>query len=115
MLPKTRNGENECVARVLHSTIPLTRPLKSNYIFKHFRPLHPMAPSHSYLRKRMKFVEVRLPCFERIEVMTVSKGKLPAKSGTSQDLYESLKEGRSERKERREEAGSNESIERRRN
>ena len=74
-----------------------------------------MAPSHSYLRKRMKFVEVRLPCFERIEVMTVSKGKLPAKSGTSQDLYESLKEGRSERKERREEAGSNESIERRRN
>ena len=64
-----------------------------------------MAPSHSYLRKRMKFVEVRLPCFERIEVMTVSKGKLPAKSGTSQDLYESLKEGRIEKKEEEKRGG----------
>ena len=34
----------------------------------------------------MKLVEVRLPCFVRIEVMTVSKGKLPAKSGSNQDL-----------------------------
>ena len=64
-----------------------------------------MAPSHPYLRKRMKLVEVRLPCFERMEVMTVSKGKLPAKSGTSQDLHKSLKEGRIERKEEEKRGG----------
>ena len=40
----------------------------------------------THLRKRMKLVLCRLPCVARIEAMTVSKGKLPAKSGSSHDL-----------------------------
>ncbi len=34
----------------------------------------------------MKLVERRLPCCAKTAEMTVSKGKLPAKSGTIQDL-----------------------------
>ena len=41
----------------------------------------------THLRKRMKLVLCRLPCVARIEAMTVSNGKLPAKSGSSHDLH----------------------------